>query len=273
MATRDETGDFYSIVVRAAVPWQARHGMTSIDYQDTFGELVNDGYRLTYVSGYTISDDSRFAAIWDKDVTSDWVARHGMTSAEYQSQFNVIAAQGFRPRLVNGYTVQGEARFAALWDKSPVADWVARHDMTSSQYQSEFDNFVSQGFRLTHVSGYTQGDQVLYAALWEKSGTDVDWVAHHGLTSADYQKLSDQYVGNGFRTILVNGYVVNNVDYYVAIWDKSPSGSWVSRHGMSSTDYQSEVDKWVALGYRLTVVSGYTLNSKDDRYAAIFVQD
>ncbi|KAL9575728.1 hypothetical protein ACKAV7_000085 [Fusarium commune] len=190
-------------------------------------------YHLTYVSGYTINGDPRFAAIWDQSATSDWVARHGMTSTEYQGQFDALVSKGFRLRLVDGYPVAGDTRFAAIWDKSGGSTWVARHDLTSSEYQNAFNTFFSQGYRLKHVSGYAQGDQARYAALWEKSATNTTWVAHHGMTSSDYQKLSDKYVAMGFRTVHVNG------------------GPWVSRHRMSSANYQNEFDEWTGKGYRL----------------------
>src|SRR5690606_32252132 len=62
-----------------------------------------------------------------------WVARHGMTSAQYQSEFDTFTAQGFRPTHVSGYTVAGQPRFAAIWQQKPGGAWVARHNMTSAQ--------------------------------------------------------------------------------------------------------------------------------------------
>ena len=257
-----------------AIPWQARHRMTSSDYQDAFGLLVSQNYSLTYVSGYTINNDPRFAAIWEqKSGGTVWVARHGMTGTEYQEQFDAFVAQGFRPILVNGYTVNGQPQYAAIWDKSAGTAWVAKHGLTSSQYQDAFTMYASQGYRLKHVSGYSQGNDALYAAIWDKSGTDVAWVANHGMTSSDYQSLFDQYVKQGFRPVHVSGYVVNNVDYYAAIWDKSPSGAWVARHGMSADQYQNEFNTWGGQGYRLTLVSGYTLGSDHDTYAALWLKE
>src|SRR5262245_66587487 len=32
--------------------------------------------------------------------------------------------------------------------------WVARHGLTSAQYQAEFDKLIGQGYRLVEVSGY-----------------------------------------------------------------------------------------------------------------------
>jgi Bacterial tandem repeat domain 1 len=253
--------------------WQARHGMTSSDYQNTFNTLVGQGYRLTYVSGYTFNNDPRYAALWEQKSGPDWVARDGMTGSDYQTQFNTYVAQGFRLILVNGYPVNGVPQYAAIWDKSASPGWVARHGMSSSDYQTVFNQYTSQGYRLTRVSGYSQGNTALYAAIWEKSTSNVAWVARHGMTSSEYQSQFDLYVSQGYRLIHVSGYVVNNVDYYAAIWDKSPSGPWVARHGMSSSVYQSEFNNWIGQGYRLKLVSGYTLNSNQDTYAALWIQE
>jgi len=46
-------------------PWIARHGMTSAGYQGETENLYYQGYRLKCLSGYTISNTGRFAAIWE----------------------------------------------------------------------------------------------------------------------------------------------------------------------------------------------------------------
>ncbi|KAK3361546.1 hypothetical protein B0T24DRAFT_110395 [Lasiosphaeria ovina] len=264
-----------SLTARAAAapPWTAQHGLTSAGYQSTYDTLVRGGYHLTFASGYTYNNDPRFAAIWEKSATAAWATHHGMTSAQYQSLFNTYTAQGYRPRLVNGYTVSNSARFIAIWDKSPTPGWIARHGLSSAQYQAAFDSFVGQGYRLAHVSGYAEGGQARYAALWEKNTAGAaPWFARHGMTSAQYQASVDSLVAQGYRPTLVSGYVVGNVDYYAAIWEKSAVAGWIARHGLTSAQYQAEFDKWSGQGYRLTVVSAYTLNSNRDRYAAIWVK-
>ena len=44
---------------------------------------------------------------------------------------------------------------------------MARHLLTGTQYQGEFDNNHFQGYRLKIVSAYTKGGVPLYAAIWE----------------------------------------------------------------------------------------------------------
>ncbi|PVF93072.1 hypothetical protein CPB86DRAFT_790514 [Serendipita vermifera] len=235
----------------AANPWQARHRMTSDVYQSTFNDLVGQGYRLNYKS------------------SPEWQARHGMTSDNYQATFNDLTSKGFRLVLVNGYTVSGQDRYVAIWDKSVGGAWVARHRMTSSEYQSAFNTYTSQGYRLKHVSGYAIGTEARYAAIWEKTSDTSAWVARHGLTSAQYQQEFNNLTGQGYRLSDVSGYGVNGVDYYAAIFEKKAGPAFIARHGLNSAQYQSEFDTDVNAGYMLKVVSGYTLGN-DDRYAALF---
>jgi Bacterial tandem repeat domain 1 len=66
-----------------------------------------------------------------------------------------LVGQGYRLVNVSGYAVNGEDRYAAIWEKSNSPAWQARHGMTSSQYQATFDKLVGQGYRLVNVSGYS----------------------------------------------------------------------------------------------------------------------
>jgi CubicO group peptidase (beta-lactamase class C family) len=261
------------LTVQAQInPWQARHGLTSDQYQSTFNDLVSQGYRLNYVSGYTINNNPSFAAIWEKKSSPPWVAHHGMTSDQYQQYFNTYVAQGYRLVLVNGYTVNGVDNYVAIWDKSPSGSWVAKHGMSSSDYQTAFNSYVGQGYRLMHVTGYSVGSDARYAAIWEKTNDGIAWVAHHGMTSDAYQQQFDTLVAQGYRLVLVNGYQVGNIDYYAAIWDKSSSGTWVARHGMTSSEYQGQFDNNYYQGYMLKTISGYDLGTSD-RYAALWEND
>jgi hypothetical protein len=251
-----------------ANPWQARHGLTSAEYQATFNDLTSKGYRLNWVSGYGLWDNAaHYACIFEKKPSPAWVARHGLTSAGYQTAFDQYTSQGYRPVLVNGYTVNGVDYYAAIWDKSSGGAWVARHGLSSQDYQAAFNQWTSQGYRLKHVSGYSVDNTARYAAIWERPSTNVPWVARHGLTSSQYQVAFDDYARQGYHLIMVNGYTVAGVDYYAAIWDKSSMGPWVSHHGMSSDEYQSRFDTYVRQGYMLKTVSGY---NPAGHYAALW---
>ena len=46
-----------------AQQWQARHGLTSAEYQTTFNDLTKQGYRLKCLSGYVSGGVERYAGL------------------------------------------------------------------------------------------------------------------------------------------------------------------------------------------------------------------
>lgn len=196
----------------------ARHRMTSDEYQTYFDKYSGGGYKLMDVSGYELNGTDYYAAFWNKQKSNEWVSHHRMSSEQYQSYFDKYVENGYILNQVNGYNINGNIMYAAIWTKAKSPAFMARHGMTSSQYQSYFDKYVAEGYRLVDVSGYDGGKEALYAAIWYKESGNA-WVARHGMTSDQYQNIFDGYVNEGYRLNVVSGYVVNGVDYYAAIWE------------------------------------------------------
>jgi Bacterial tandem repeat domain 1 len=210
----------------------------------------------------------RYAAIWTKASGGAWVARHDMNGDEYQKEFNKYNGKGMRLVMVDGYELNGSARYAALWEKKPTPAWVARHGMMGDQYQQEFNKNSGQGLRLVWINGYTVGGSPRYAAIWEKSAGPAA-VARHGLTSAQYQQEFNKWSQQGYRLKLVSGYASGSEARYAAIWEKASGPAQVARHGLTSSQYQQEFNKWTGQGFRLSHVSGYRVGSST-LYAAIW---
>ena len=192
---------------------------------------------LTLVSS-AFAAPSNFANIVSKTETKTKVLGQNVI----QLQRN---PQGIRQAIANG-----QDRYAAIWVKSDGPAWQARSGLTSAQYQTTFDQLVSQGYRLVDVSGYDVNGQDRYAAIWVKSAGPA-WQARSGLTSAQYQATFDQLVGQGYRLVHVSGYSVNGQDRYAAIWEQSSGPAWQARHGLTSAEYQATFDQLVGQGYRL----------------------
>jgi hypothetical protein len=185
--------------------FQARHNLTAEQYQQTFDQLLAQGFRLVHVAGYNVNGQDRYAAIWLKTSGPPFVARHRLTADQYQATFNQLLNQGFRLVDVSGYSLGGQDHYAAIWEKSPGPEFQARHSLTSDQYQATFNELVKQGFRLVRVRGWGVGDTYHYAAIWEKS-QGAEWVARHGMLSDNYQEEFDRLLKAGFRLRDVSGY-------------------------------------------------------------------
>ena len=242
----------------AGSEWQARHGLTAAQYQQEFNKLLAQGYRLVEVSGYGVDDQDTYAAIWEKRQGPPWQARHGLTAAQYQQEFDKLVRQGYHPVFVNGYVVGGQDRYAAIFEQGQIGAWQARHNLTSAEYQQEFDKWAAQGYHLVDVSGYSVGGQDRYAAIWQQ-GQSPAWAARHGMTSAQYQEAFNSFTQQGYRLAHISGWRSGDTAHIAAIWVKLQGPDWVARHGMLSDVYQEEFDALAKQGYRLKHVCGYNL--------------
>jgi hypothetical protein len=219
----NEGGQARYAAVWTALPstpaWAARHGLTAARYQQEFDSLVGQGYRPVLVNGFGIGGTDYYAAIFEKSSAGGaWVARHGLTAARYQQEFDNLVGQGYRLDHVSGYSVNGQDRYAAIWTHGPGDAFVARHGLTSAQYQEEFDDLTSQGFQLTTVSGYDVGGGARYAAIFERTSPQPAWQARHGLTADQYQWAFDDLRATGYRPMVVDAYDVGGSPQFAGIW-------------------------------------------------------
>ncbi|MEM5650953.1 hypothetical protein AAHB57_29970 [Bacillus cereus] len=68
--------------------------------------------------------------MWEQSPGPQWEAYQGLLSADHQSLFTTLTAQGYRPVRVSGYEVADRDRYASLWQKLLDPDWRARHGLT-----------------------------------------------------------------------------------------------------------------------------------------------
>ena len=149
------------------------------------------------------------------------------------------------------------------------AHWVARHGLSSADYQKAFDEYSKAGFELTSVSGYVDKGALRYAALWSQPASAEPWAARHGLSAADFLKAIHDLEKDGLSLVYVDGYEVNGTPLFAGIWRKSAAGFPVVKLDMDGSQYQSTFDSMLKDGYRLQHVAGYT-NRGGAAYAAIW---
>jgi CubicO group peptidase (beta-lactamase class C family) len=112
------------------VKWHVHEADSTEGYQTTFNAetqlpgIALHGYRPAYV---TLSTDHLYCSVFKDDVVGPWVARHGMTSAEYQAEFNAQLAAGKYPICVQGGGVGNDTRYAALFAGQDIPEARAFH--------------------------------------------------------------------------------------------------------------------------------------------------
>lgn len=264
----DEAIDRSLGAVRFAAIWEkgpgpagvARHGLSKTELEKASTELGRQGLRPIVVSGYEDGGAARYAVLWVKAVARPWVARAGLTAAEYQQAVNRYTAAGYHLTFVDGYAVAGQAQFAAIWVNGPAPARLAFHGLGGDEYQKAFDQHGRAGYRLVAISAYTDGGQSRYASIWEKRGGPV-WVARNRLTAAEYQRQVKQQAAAGYRLKFINGSSENGQPRFAAIWEKRSGPPMVARHNLTTAEYQREFDRLGAEGYRLVSLSAYNVTA------------
>ena len=232
----------------------ARHGQSGADYQATFNELTGKGYRPVCVSVYRDGANARYASIFHKTTGGAFVARHGIDGAQYQTEVNGWAAQGYRPRSLSAATVGSKTLFACVYEKGGTGEWAARHGLTSAQYQAAFDDLVGKGFRLRAVHPYAVNGADRYIAWWEKSAGPA-WKARHGLSESAFRQTHESLAAQGYDLVSGGSCIVGSSDRYAGLWEKRSAAS-IGHHGMTAGAYQANFDAAMAQNLRPAFVSG-----------------
>jgi CubicO group peptidase (beta-lactamase class C family) len=84
-----------------------REDLTPEQFQKFHDRFAPDGYRPTTVTAYPTKNGIRFATVWIKDATK-CINRVGLSSDDYQAEFNRNAKDGYVPIAIAGYT-EGKA--------------------------------------------------------------------------------------------------------------------------------------------------------------------
>ena len=137
--------------------WKAPHGPTSAQDQQEFDQYAAQGYRLVHVDGYRIGGTARYAAIWEKAGGPAWAARHGMTGAEYQGEFDNYYYQGFRLRRISGRSAGSTARYAALWESQALSG------ADLGKIQSKIDGYMQANGIPGLSVAITKDEKLVYA--------------------------------------------------------------------------------------------------------------
>lgn len=223
-----------------AAPTAARHGLSNAQYQQAVETYAKQGYRLTSVSGYESGGADRYVALWTKESGAPQMTRHGLTSKQYQNEFDALGKQGYRLSYINGYGVGSNEYYSAIWEKKDGPLLAARHGLTAAQYQKAVDDMSKDGLALSHFSAFSVKGSPRFAAIFEKGGPLR--IARHDLTASQYQKAFEDYGKQGYRLKLVNGYRKGSSDRYAGLWVKTGGPVAEARHGLPNENYQHVFD-------------------------------
>ncbi|HYJ89373.1 MAG TPA: peptidoglycan DD-metalloendopeptidase family protein [Pyrinomonadaceae bacterium] len=216
-------------------------------------------------------------ALWPAATAPAWyppgwaeLTRFGIPADSYQTEFERIVTSGYRLVWIDGYEVDGKTFFNVILRAADGVPWVARHGLTASQYQAEFNQWVGQGYRLKHIETYVQGGAVRYAAIFIKKSGPA-FLAYHGKNATEHQQTFDSLTGQGWVPVNISVVSPNGQRTHAALYEKLDAGTFWTKNFMTASEYQTEFDANVQSGRKLVYLNAYRHGSST-RFTAIWHQ-
>jgi hypothetical protein len=142
--------------------------MTLAQFEKTSGDFASRGYRIAHIDGTATLSGPRYAAVWERGEAGGWQSFAALTGPEYMDKRAALAALGFQPRHISGYSDGGRSYFAATFEKSS-APYEAHHQMTHALFREKYRTKPEDGYRLTDVSAHLLNGNPVYSGVWEKA--------------------------------------------------------------------------------------------------------
>lgn len=217
--------DYYASIweLSSGPSWFGRHRIDGDEYQATFEEYRDQGYRPIDVSGYEKNGTDYYAAIFEQSNNGTMEVRHRISGDDYQALVDGIGQSGYRPLHVCGYNVGGRDLYATLWEASPGPGWASVHRLDRAGFQEQFEILTAQGYWPIDISGYVMNGGETYAGIFEQS-SGVDWIIKHGVENDTYRADFQDFRNQGFRLRSITAFGIGGRALFSEVWDKQGPG-------------------------------------------------
>lgn len=277
---RDDDRIVYSSVIKnggfgeeLGQDWWAYHDGLVLSYRAIFMKLPYDYYGIVTVNSGDKSTgflanlliDSFYEATRNQPIS---LAKHGITEGKYQQYVSELAEHGSMPDWINFYNV-GDEVFVNVIFRPSKTDWLARHNLTSKEYQDLYNEHVDNGsYKLKQVDSYVKSGQIRYAVILVK-GDSTNMPPFHGITAAEHQEKFDTLMAQGFVPVNLSVTSIDGQRRYAGFYEKKTVSGLAVKSFLTGEQYQTFVDEQVEAKREIAYLKSYNHNG-DIRYSAIF---
>ncbi|WP_433222386.1 hypothetical protein [Microtetraspora malaysiensis] len=165
VVTATGSGDaarFAAVFVKKSDTFIARHNMTIEQLNDATLTAKSKGLMMTSIDVYGTAAAPMYAAIWTPNRSNvKWHVNYSLSTADDSEAFKLRVANGYRPAYV---AVAPGGTYATIWRQDKSSSWFEYVGMSSSGYQSRFNELQTKGYFPSQVNS----EDGTYAAIWTK---------------------------------------------------------------------------------------------------------
>lgn len=199
--------------------WKAHHGLNVIQLDQKLKQYAAEGFQPVDISGYERRGSARYAVIWQKGAAPDFILKHSLENEALQETLETLKSKGYAPFKLDGFALRNKALHAGIWVKQNQNAWEAECNISSERFSQTFDDFISRGYRLEGLCGFSLAGLPFYHALWSKTTGPV-WQAQFHATVEQLKEIDQKRSAEGLELIYLDGYHGKEQPYFNAIWRK-----------------------------------------------------
>jgi hypothetical protein len=185
------------------------------------------------------------------------LALNGYSRANFQARFNQYKQLGYELVWINAFSVNGQTYYNGIFHPADGAPWMALADLTQSQYEADFHQFVNRlGYCLEEAEVYqsqVNPGQPSYAAIFRKVAGPA-FQAADGLTKSQLVQQFNTLTRQGYVPVNISGVAINGVHTYATLYEKiNVGGAFEAFTDMSASVLQSRYNAYRAQGLHLSL--------------------
>jgi CubicO group peptidase (beta-lactamase class C family) len=216
--------------------WLETRNMDEATWETLQQQRADAGYRLIDQEVYTLGSNIYYAGIWIENVENlYWVNYYNVTGAEFSTLFDQYSQMGYMPIDVEGYAIDGELLYSAIWlDNIENLDWYEWRNLSSAEFAEKFDMY-SADFRMIDVESYLFGGQQYYAGIWVENSNGRGWAEWRDMTSKQFGEKWAELRDAGYRLIDYEVYPTADGWRYAGVWRQNTDRpDWVHKDAVDT---------------------------------------
>ncbi len=147
--------------------WSVRFDMTESDFTDERNQQISNGFRPVDVELYDTPDGLRIAALWiENHEDAHWFYYHDLTSAEFQGLVDQYDEE-YRVLDHEAYLVDGEQRFAGIWEQRPPNRlFISEAGLSEWGFANAQNRYIDLGYRQLDFEYLEHETVPYYGGIW-----------------------------------------------------------------------------------------------------------
>lgn len=180
-----------------------------------------------------------FAAPVAAQFSYDMVSYHGVSHASHQTSFNNLEPQGYRLISLAVGGGWANAHYSAVWLRAAGPAWVSAHGMTESQYTTQRNSWILQGYRAKIVSASGSGTDKVFAAVYVNDGVVTTSPINQSLNTFELDATNKRDAG--YRMVCCATYGTAASPLFAPVYEQVDDVAWGWEANDTATEFSDNI--------------------------------